>query len=102
MAAPFPPAQPFQRRDMTKRLTIEERIKKHQAAAARLRAKLDTTERKQDTRRKILAGATILKRMAADAPLRARMAEILHQELTRDDDRALFQDLLPPDAGNHG
>jgi hypothetical protein len=85
---------------MAQRLTIEQRIKQHEERAARLRTALTEQTRKKDTRRKILTGASILARMETDAPLRQRVAEILHSNLTRPDDRELFADLLPGTAVN--
>jgi hypothetical protein len=85
---------------MQPRLTIQQRIKQHEERAARLRTTLTEQMRKQDTRRKILTGASILARMETDSGLRQRVAEILHSNLTRPDDRELFADLLPGASGN--
>jgi hypothetical protein len=86
--------------DMPPRLTLQQRIKQHEERAARLRTTLTEQMRKQDTRRKILTGASILARMETDSGLRQRVAEILHSNLTRPDDRELFADLLPGASGN--
>lgn len=85
---------------MVQRLTIQQRIAQHEERAAQLRTTLTEQMRKKDTRRKILTGASILARMETDAPLRQRVAEILHSNLTRPDDRELFADLLPGASGN--
>ena len=61
--------------------------------AARIRreqAKARTQERKDDTRRKILAGAVVLERAEKDAAFKTDLEALLARFLVRDDDRALF------------
>ncbi len=57
---------------------------------ARAKARAQEITRKQDTRRKILAGAMLLELMAKDADLQKQMMAKLEGFLTREDDRALF------------
>jgi hypothetical protein len=47
-------------------------------------------KRKDDTRRKILAGAAVLDEMAKNDKLKAEIHKLLASFLTRDNDRALF------------
>ena len=54
------------------------------------KAKLTGLARKQDTRRKILAGALLLELMAKDTEFQKTMLGKLSAFLTRPDDRALF------------
>jgi large subunit ribosomal protein L7/L12 len=61
---------------------------------ARARALAARRSRKDDTRRKILIGATVLARIDAHQLDHADLQAWLDAHLTRDDDRALFQ--LPP------
>ena len=61
-----------------------------QRIEARQRAKEQAFSRKQDTRRKILAGSLLLDLMERDQDLRKQMLGKLSSFLTRDDDRALF------------
>ena len=70
------------------------------AATRRLRARAAATERKWDTRRKILAGAWVLARADQDPEAARRLTQGLDGFLERDRDRALF-DLAPwpTDAG---
>lgn len=66
-------------------------LKAHkQRIEAREKAKLQGLARKQDTRRKVLAGALLLELMAKDADLHQQMMAKLATFLTRADDRALF------------
>jgi hypothetical protein len=63
---------------------------KIQSAEARSRV----SERKQDTRRKILIGAYYLEQAQRDSPKWAELQQIMTRYLTRDSDRRLFE--LPP------
>ncbi len=54
------------------------------------RAKATGLERKQDTRRKVLAGAMLLELMDKDAALKKEMLGKLSTFLVRSDDRTLF------------
>jgi hypothetical protein len=73
-----------------KRNIVNARIKKEQN-------KLRTSERKSDTRRKILAGAAVLEWAAKDNEFSAKLIAELKRFLVRDADRALFG--LPPVQG---
>lgn len=73
---------------------IKQLTNKLQAAEARKVQALIKGKRSDDTRRKILAGAVILKVMEANEETKRSMLSKLSAELTRDDDRALFG--LPP------
>jgi len=63
---------------------------------ARKRALASSRARKDDTRRKILAGAIVLARVAQGQIPQAEFRAWLDAALTRPDDRALFE--LPPAA----
>ncbi len=56
----------------------------------REKSKLQGVARKQDTRRKVLAGAMLLELMAKDAGFQKQMLGKLSTFLTRPDDRTLF------------
>ncbi len=77
---------------------LEEKLKQLKTRQARIearkRALLSRRERKDDTRRKILIGATILARIDRHELDRADLRAWLDAHLTRADDRALFE--LPP------
>jgi len=82
---------------MTKRKTPEEQLqdletKKAQldARIAKKKAVLRGQKRKEDTRRKIIAGALALEHMAHDKKFRSTMGKLLDEHVTRDDDRKLF------------
>ena len=66
---------------------VNARIKKEQG-------KLRVTERKVDTRRKVLMGAWALEKVARDSDFAAMAMGELRTFLVRDGDRALFG--LPP------
>ena len=76
-----------------KRNAVNERIKKEQN-------KLLASERKSDTRRKILAGAAVLEWAARDSEFATKLTAELRAFLVRDGDRALFG--LPPVANKPG
>ncbi|NUZ09065.1 mobilization protein [Piscinibacter koreensis] len=61
-----------------------------QRIEARQRAKEQGLARKQDTRKKILAGALLLELMEKDPELRKQILGKLSTFLSRPDDRALF------------
>jgi hypothetical protein len=50
--------------------------------------------RKQDARRKIVAGAVVLRHADGDPAFKALLQLVLQQHVTRPIDRALFTDLL--------
>ncbi|BAJ83227.1 putative mobilization protein (plasmid) [Acidiphilium multivorum AIU301] len=82
------------------RKPIEQQIAQLEARAKTLKARLAKQDRARDTRRKILIGALVLDRLEhnADAEFSERLANWLRRELpgflTREDDKALFADLL--------
>ena len=86
------------------RRSIEERISQLEAQRKTLQARLGKQDRAKDTRRKILLGALVLYRLekSGDEEFSKGLGTWLRRELpgflTRDDDKALFADLLtaPP------
>jgi hypothetical protein len=82
--------------------TLKERLKQLETrktrAEARKRALLARRARKDDTRRKILAGAIVLTRVEQGKIAEAEFRAWLEAGLTRADDRALFD--LPPLPGS--
>jgi hypothetical protein len=73
----------------------EERLKKlktqHQRVAMRQRSRDSRQQRRDDTRRKILVGAIVLDKVEQGEIRRAQLMGWLDGELTRADDRALFE-----------
>jgi hypothetical protein len=67
---------------------------RQQRIDARARSLASRRARKDDTRRKILIGATVLARIDAHQLDHTELDTWLNAHLTRDDDRALFG--LPP------
>lgn len=86
------------------RKTIEQRLAELDAQRASLKARLSKQERANDTRRKVLLGALVLHRLenGQDEEFSRRLRDWLKRELpgflTRDNDKALFADLLQPAA----
>ncbi|OYY03523.1 MAG: mobilization protein [Acidocella sp. 35-58-6] len=83
--------------------TIAERLAQLDAQREALRARLGKEERAKDTRRKILLGALVLHRLGEDKrEFDKTLKEWLQRELpgflTREDDKALFADLLAAPA----
>ena len=79
---------------------LEVKLKQLKAQQQRLDARARALQlrrtRKDDTRRKILVGATVLARVDRDELDHADLEAWLDAHLTRDEDRALFD--LPPKA----
>lgn len=86
------------------RKPLEQRIAQLEARAKALKSRLNQQERARDTRRKILLGALVLHRLeqSGDAEFSKRLGDWLRRELpgflNRDEDKALFIDLLNPKA----
>ncbi|MDE2265570.1 MAG: mobilization protein [Alphaproteobacteria bacterium] len=83
---------------MAKR-SIAERLAQLEAQRKSLQTKLGKQERAKDTRRKVLLGAFVLYRLEKgpdefSKKLRDWLGKELPGFLTRDDDKALFDDLL--------
>jgi hypothetical protein len=80
-------------------MKLKRLIEKRDAVNARIKQeqnKARSNERRSDTRRKILAGATVLQWASRDNEFSARLLSELKTFLRRDVDRALFG--LPPDG----
>ena len=77
---------------------LEEKLKQAKALKQKVEARAKAAENKQkraaDTRRKILVGAAILAKVERGEWPKDKMLEMMGQQLTRDDDRILF-DLAP-------
>ncbi|MBB3571566.1 mobilization protein [Rhizobium sp. BK491] len=84
------------------RKTLEQRIAELEVRKKTLQARLGKRERAEDTRRKVLLGALVLHRLenSNDADFTRRLGDWLRSELpgflTRDGDKALFDDILKP------
>ncbi|EOZ9171168.1 mobilization protein [Acinetobacter baumannii] len=65
-----------------------------QAIEAREKSKQKEQERKDDTRRKILLGSYLIKKMQANEANKEKVLADLHEYLTEERDRKLFD--LPP------
>lgn len=82
------------------RKSIEQRLAELDAQRLALKARLSKQERANDTRRKVLLGALVLHRLenANDPEFTKRLSDWLRRELpgflTRDNDKALFADLI--------
>jgi hypothetical protein len=74
--------------------TLQERLQQLKAQQQRSAARQKTIEsrrhRKEDTRRKILAGAIVLAKLDRGELDKAQFYRWLNEALTRPDDRALF------------
>lgn len=85
------------------RKTIEQRLAELEAQRSALKARLSKTERNNDTRRKVLIGSLVLHHLETsnDQDFKKQLGEWLRRELpgllTRDNDKALFADLLGPE-----
>lgn len=82
---------------MTKRSTPTEQLakleKKQDQIQARIqkkKAQVRGQQRKEDTRRKIIAGAIALEHMTHDKKFRTTMQTLIEEHVTRENDRKLF------------
>lgn len=88
------------------RKSIEQRLAELDAQRSALKARLSKQDRANDTRRKVLLGALVLHRLENnnDPEFTKRLGDWLRRELpgflTRDNDKALFADLLGPEPTN--
>lgn len=85
------------------RKSIEERLAQLEVQKKSLQARLNSQERTNDTRRKVLLGALVLHRLEnGPDEFSKNLADWLRRELpgflTRDKDRPLFDDLLKPES----
>lgn len=84
------------------RKTIEQRLAELEAQRSALKARLSKTERNNDMRRKVLIGSLVLHHLdpSNDQEFSKQLGEWLRRELpgflTRDNDKALFADLIGP------
>jgi hypothetical protein len=90
---------------MTTATSLKRMKQQRDALTERIRraeAREHARRRKDDTRRKILAGAVILEQAAQHETARAELHALLAKFLTRSADRALFnlEPLPPPDKPN--
>ena len=73
---------------------LEEKLKQAKAIKKKVEARAKEAENKQkrdyDTRRKILVGAAILGKVERGEWPKDKMLEMMNQQLTRADDRLLF------------
>ncbi len=72
---------------------LKQLVEKRNAVNARIRReqnKLKAGERRNDTRRKILAGAAVLEWAARDTEFSMRLMDELQRFLVRDADRVIF------------
>lgn len=86
------------------RKTIEQRLAELDVRRADLKARQSKQDRANDTRRKVLLGALVLQRLetSSDPEFTRRLGDWLRRELpgflTRENDKALFADLLSESA----
>lgn len=78
-----------------KRLSIDEQIAKAEERLAQLRARKTRRTKRQEDKRKILAGVTAFRLIAKDAAWRGAFVAELARVCARADERRLFDDLLP-------
>ena len=82
---------------MTKRTTPIEQLAKLEKKQSQIQARIQkkksqvrSQKRKEDTRRKIIAGALALEHMTYDKKFQATMQKLIDEHVTRENDRQLF------------
>ena len=92
------------------RKTIDQRLAELDAQRSALKARLSKTQRNNDMRRKVLIGSLVLHYLETsdDQEFSKQLGDWLRRKLpgflTRDNDKALFDDLIgqgPPDTGEN-
>jgi hypothetical protein len=82
--------------------SLDERVARLRAEKSRLLARANQTERKRDTRRKILIGGAVLAAVEHEGvPILKSATELrrwMDARLTREHDRAVFDLPMPPGA----
>lgn len=79
------------RGNIDKRIEEEaEKLAQQKAVLAQLRARKAKIDRKNETRRKILAGAVVLKKAYGNAEFKKQLMEWLDRGLVEERDRSLF------------
>ncbi|AQS63396.1 hypothetical protein AGRHK599_LOCUS4957 [Rhizobium rhizogenes] len=90
------------------RKTIAQRLAELDAQRSALKARLSKTERNNDMRRKVLIGSLVLHHLETsnDQEFSKQLGAWLRRELpgflTRDNDKALFADLIEPGLSGTG
>lgn len=84
---------------LSRREKLELAIAQKQEQLKRLSAQERVKDRKLDTRRKILAGATVLQHAQIDDQFKNAIDRLLNKYLTKDNDRQLFN--LKPLSNNN-
>ena len=80
---------------------LDEKIKQLQEKKKQIQARDTAKQRKEDTRKKILIGSTIMSAIKNNKMQWNTIKTLLDESLTRDHDRALF-DLPKKPNGNQG
>ena len=87
------------------RQSTEEQLRKLKEKEAKLKAQFQRVsgrqkaeERKADTRRKVLAGAVILKACESDSALKEKVWPLLEKNIVLNKDRAVFGFALRPES----
>ena len=78
------------------KLTPAQRIARHEQEIARLKTRVKKQSRQAETRGKIVIGGTVIAAMREDAELRARIAALLSEKVTRDIDKEAVAEWLSP------
>lgn len=83
---------------------LEEKLRQAKALKQKVEARVKAVENKEkraaDTRRKILVGAAILGKVERGEWPKDKMLEMMNQQLTRADDRLLFDLPLGEETGS--
>ena len=69
---------------------LELKQKQLDARIQKKRAQVRSQKRKEDTRRKIIAGALALEHMTHDKKFAATMGKLIEEHVTRESDKRLF------------
>ena len=92
------PNEPTEKKPMDRKTKLIQQRERIEAQLRDLNARERLRERKDDTRRKIIAGALALEHAGVDQGFHATLQKLLNRYVVRAQDRALFD--LPPRASN--
>ena len=96
--SPLFPNVPTEKNRMDRKAKLLQKKDQIEAQLRDLNARERLRERKDDTRRKIIAGALALEHAEIDPGFQATLLKLLNRYVVRSQDRALFD--LPPRVSN--
>ncbi len=83
----------LRKKQEAEKLRAKKKLDQIKAQIANENAKITSANRRQDTRRKVIAGALALKHMEFDTAFADTMRKLLDEQIEREEDKKLFAEL---------